>query len=98
MVEKSNTFKILTFEGTGLWKLYHKQFEAAAAHNQLSDAEKAVPLTTSLHKLHTFCMQPGCSDKLYNNCEKCTITIHWLSVAFHFITKELQMEVVIENE
>ncbi len=48
MVKKTSTFKIPTFDGTGLWELSHKQFEAAAAYNQWTDAEKAVALIVRL--------------------------------------------------
>ncbi len=48
MVVKPTTFEIPTFDGTDSWELYHKQFEAAAAHNQWNDAEKAVALTVQL--------------------------------------------------
>ncbi len=40
MVGKPSTFKIPTFDGTGPWKLYHMQFEAAAVRNQWADMEK----------------------------------------------------------
>ncbi len=50
MFEKPSTFKISTFDGTGPWELHHKQFEAAAAHNQWSDAEKTVALTVHLKR------------------------------------------------
>ncbi len=42
VIGKSTTFKISTFDGTAPWELYHKQFEAAAAHNQWSNAKKTV--------------------------------------------------------
>ncbi len=45
MVGKPNTFKIPTFDGTGPRELYHKQFEAAAAHNQWTEMKKALALT-----------------------------------------------------
>ncbi len=45
---KPSTIKIPTFDGTGPQELYHKQFEAAAAHNQWTDMEKAVALTLHL--------------------------------------------------
>ncbi len=48
MIEKSSTFKILLFGRTGPWELSHKQFEAAAAYNQWTDAEKAVALIVHL--------------------------------------------------
>ncbi len=48
MVGKSNTFKIPTFDGTGLWELYCRQFEAAAAHNRWTEIEQAVALTVHL--------------------------------------------------
>ncbi len=48
VIGKATTFKIPTFDGSGAWELYHKQFEAAAAHNQWSNAEKAVALTVHL--------------------------------------------------
>ncbi len=43
-IGKSTTSKIPTFDGTGPRELYHKQFKAAAAHNQWNDAEKPVAL------------------------------------------------------
>ncbi len=48
IIEKPSTFKIPTFDGTGPWELYHKQFEAAAAYNQWTDMEKAIALTVHL--------------------------------------------------
>ncbi len=46
MVGKQSSSKIPIVDGTGPWrKLYHKQFEAAVAHNQRCDAEKAVAST-----------------------------------------------------
>ncbi len=48
VIGKSTAFKIPKFEGTGLWELYHKQFEAAAAHNQWGDEEKVIALTVHL--------------------------------------------------
>ncbi len=38
------TLKIPTFDGTGPRKLYHKQSEATAAHNQCTNMEKEVAL------------------------------------------------------
>ncbi len=46
-VRKPNTFKIPTFDGTGLWELYHKP-EATVAHNQWTDTKKTVALTVEL--------------------------------------------------
>ncbi len=48
MVGKPSTFKIPTFDGTGPWELYHKQFETVAAHNQWTYVEKAVALAVHL--------------------------------------------------
>ncbi len=48
MTGKSATFKVPTFDGSGAWELYHKQFEATAAHNQWNDVKKDVALTVHL--------------------------------------------------
>ncbi len=48
MIGKTTTLKIPTFDGTGPWELYHKQFEAAAAYNEWNDREKTVTLTVHL--------------------------------------------------
>ncbi len=41
MIGKFTTSKIPTFDGSGPWKLYHKQFNAAAAHNQWGMMQKS---------------------------------------------------------
>ncbi len=48
MVGKPSTSKIPIFDGTGPRELYHKQLEAAAAHDQWNDMEKAVAPTVHL--------------------------------------------------
>ncbi len=45
MIGKSTTVKILKFDGTGPLAQHHKQFKAAAAHNQWSGIEKAIIIT-----------------------------------------------------
>ncbi len=55
-------------------------------------------LTTSLHKLHAFCMQPDYSDATCNNSESVPYIAPWLSVASHLTTKSLHVAVVIENQ
>ncbi len=47
-IGKPSAFKVPTFDGTGPWELYRKQFEAAVAHNQWTEMEKAVILTAHL--------------------------------------------------
>ncbi len=53
VIGKSTTFKIPTFDGTAPRELYHKQFEAAAAHNQWSNAEKTAAPTVHLKRVHS---------------------------------------------
>ncbi len=57
IVGKQSTFKILNFDGTGLWEQYYKQYEPAGTHNQWSDTEKAVAVTVHLKGATRRCSQ-----------------------------------------
>ncbi len=52
VTRKSTTIKIPPINGIGPWELYHKHFEAAAAHNQWRDVQKAEALTGQIVGIH----------------------------------------------
>ncbi len=58
---KPSTFKIPTFDRTDPRELHYKYFEAAAAHNQWTDMEKAVGRTVHIKGARSRCSQycPG---------------------------------------